>query len=101
MLATYIFCAICVAGAAFFCWCFAELHGESKGKPGTHRVGVYEDASAIAFGHHCIVSIRDGLRIPAAPAISAVRWNGTAGMTPSRRDEHMREHSRRDRAHAR
>jgi len=73
MAGTYIFFAISVAGAAYLCWCFVELHHASKRKLSTYKVGRYpDDFSNVAVGHHCIVFILDGVRIPATPDLDEI-----------------------------
>ena len=76
MIGTYIFCMLSLAGVVYLCWCFVELHRASKRRQSMYAVGVY-DAPGIAVGHHCIVSIREGTRVPAVPVLTATRRNAT------------------------
>jgi len=77
VIGTYIFCVLSLAGAVYLCWCFVELHRASKRRQSMYAAGVYQDAPSVAVGHHCVVSIREGRRVPATPVHTAARRDAT------------------------
>jgi hypothetical protein len=63
VVATYIFCLICLAGAAYLCCCFIGLCCDGARSRRDHEVSLYRVAWLVITGSRSnVVTIRSGTR---------------------------------------